>query len=93
MFNLPPLSFAGQPRLLRVGQNRVNPYDLLGRFIGSIRVLDLLDGLLCYELHAMAFSHQFFEVLFPGEAIILEVHVSPMEGIVFSGILLVQVFF
>ncbi|CAL2247034.1 unnamed protein product [Prunus armeniaca] len=34
------------------------------RFLGSIAVLNLLDDLLCYELCAMAFSHEFFEVCF-----------------------------
>ncbi|CAL2265792.1 unnamed protein product [Prunus armeniaca] len=74
------------PILVRIEQDRVNPYDFLGRFLGCIAVLNLLDGLLCYEFYAIAFSHQFFEVYLPSKAIISVMCVRPMEGTVPSDI-------
>ncbi|CAL2247919.1 unnamed protein product [Prunus armeniaca] len=73
-------------RLLRIGQDRINPYDCLGRLLGCIAILNMLDALLRYKLCTMAFSHQFFEVLFPSKAVICEMSVRLMEGTVFSGI-------
>ncbi|CAL8162504.1 unnamed protein product [Prunus armeniaca] len=59
----------GQLRLLGVDWDRVDSYDLLGRFLGScITILDLLDGLLCNEFCAIAVSNQLFKMPFPGEA-------------------------
>ncbi|CAL9025730.1 unnamed protein product [Prunus brigantina] len=69
----------------------VNPYDLMGWFLGGVSIFNPLDGLLCNEFRAVTFSHEFFKVCFPSEAVVHSVSMRPMEGTVFASIPLVRI--
>ncbi|CAL2247526.1 unnamed protein product [Prunus armeniaca] len=65
----------------------------MGWFLGGVSIFNSLDGLIRDELRAVTFSHEFFKVCFPSEAVIGIVLVCPMEGTVFASIPLVWISF
>ncbi|CAL9019174.1 unnamed protein product, partial [Prunus brigantina] len=81
----------GQPIFLRVTQDCINPYDLLWGLLSGIAILDLLNGLLCHELRAIAFSYELFEVHLPRLAIGIVMPMCSMEGPILVGTSLVRI--
>ncbi|CAL2247781.1 unnamed protein product [Prunus armeniaca] len=63
------LFYVGQPRLLEIGQDLINPYDLLGRLLGCVAIPNMLDGLLRDELWPLEPSAPTFGIIPTGRNI------------------------